>query len=281
MDGRTAVRLGGIFGLLAVVVMIPAYLVGYPDAPGSPEEATSYFGAGIGTFVFSNGVLPLFHVFFFILFLGVLYGVLRSAEDGAQGGGGGLPAAALAGGIVFAALSAAGFAAEILYPAALQRFGAFEPDAAFVLVSLTLSSWLYHFCQVGASAYGTSHLCGGPGDRCTAEVAGSGGVRGRPPDAFALSRPASGCPGGAVVDSGGLRADAYRRRWVYRRRAAQAYCTAVSPPNRHSPSCREGRYSRKVGFGHWFSETQSRKGSRRAGAVRLRHLSPTFPSRAT
>ena len=145
-------RLGGIFGLLAVVVMIPAYLVGYPDAPGSPEEATSYFGAGIGTFVFSNGVLPLFHVFFFILFLGVLYGVLRSAEDGAQGGGGGLPAAALAGGIVFAALSAAGFAAEILYPAALQRFGVFEPDAAFVLVSLTLSSWLYHFCQVGASA---------------------------------------------------------------------------------------------------------------------------------
>jgi pimeloyl-ACP methyl ester carboxylesterase len=73
MDGRTAVRLGGIFGLLAVVVMIPAYLVGYPDAPGSPEEASAYFGAGLGTFVFLNGVLPLFHVFFFILFLGVLY----------------------------------------------------------------------------------------------------------------------------------------------------------------------------------------------------------------
>jgi hypothetical protein len=152
MDGRTAVRLGGIFGLLAVVVMIPAYLVGYPDAPGSPEEASAYFGAGVGTFVFFNGVLPLFHVFFFILFLGVLYGVLRNAEDGAQGGGGGLPAAALAGGIVFAALSAAGFAAEILYPATLQRFGVLEPDAQFVLVSLTLSSWLYHFCQAGASA---------------------------------------------------------------------------------------------------------------------------------
>lgn len=144
-------RLGGIFGLLAVVAMIPAYLVGYPDAPGSPEEASAYFEAGTGAFVFSNGVLPLFHIFFFILFLGVLYGVLRSAEDGAQGGRGGLPAAALAGGIVFAALSAAGFAAEILYPATLQRFGVFEPDAQIVLVSLTLSSWLYHFCQVGAS----------------------------------------------------------------------------------------------------------------------------------
>jgi hypothetical protein len=152
MYGRTAVRLGGIFGLLAVIVMIPAYLVGYPDAPGSPEEASAYFGAGLGTFVFSNGVLPLFHVFFFILFLGVLNGVLRSAGDGAQGGGGGLPAAALAGGIVFVGLEAVGFTVEILYPAALQRFGVFEPDAAFVLVSLTLSSWLYHFCQVGASA---------------------------------------------------------------------------------------------------------------------------------
>jgi hypothetical protein len=147
MYPRTDVRLGGIFGLLAVVVMIPAYLVGYPDAPGSPQEASAYFGAGLGTFVFSNGVLPLFHVFFFTFFLGVLYGLLRRAGDDARGGG--LPAAALAGGIVFVALEAVGFAVEILYPAALQRFGVFEPDAAFVLVSLTLSSWLYHFCQVG------------------------------------------------------------------------------------------------------------------------------------
>lgn len=148
------VRLGGVFGLLAVVVMIPAYLVGTPDAPISPAEASSYFEAGLGTFVFSNGVLPLFHVFFFILFLGVLYGVLRRAEDSVQGGGsgGGLPAAALAGGIVFAALSAAGFAAEILYPATLQRFGDLDPSAPFALAFLTLSTWLYHFCQAGASA---------------------------------------------------------------------------------------------------------------------------------
>ena len=144
-------RLGGIFGLLSVVAMIPAYLVGYPDAPGSPTEAQSYFGAGLGTFVVSNGVLPLFHVFFFLLFLGLLYGVLRSAGDENRGVGAGLPAAALAGGIAFATLSAAGFTVEILYPATLQRFGAIEPDAAFVLISLTLSAWLYHFCQIGAS----------------------------------------------------------------------------------------------------------------------------------
>jgi uncharacterized membrane protein len=99
-DGNL-VRLGGIFGLVSVVAMIPAYLVGYPDAPGSQEEAGSYFETGLGTFVFSNGVLPLFHVFFFILFLGVLYGLLRGAEEyGDREGGirGALPAAALGGG---------------------------------------------------------------------------------------------------------------------------------------------------------------------------------------
>jgi hypothetical protein len=152
MADGALVRLGGLSGLLAVVAMIPAYLVGYPDAPGSPLEAQSYFGGGLGTFVFSNGILPLFHIFFFILFLGVLYGVLRSAGNEARGVGAGLPAAALAGGVVFATLSAAGFTVEIVYPAVLQRFGDIQPDAAFVLVSLTLSSWLYHYCQIGTSA---------------------------------------------------------------------------------------------------------------------------------
>jgi hypothetical protein len=151
MTEGNLVRLGGVFGLLAVVAMIPAYLVGHPDAPGSPVEAQAYFAAGAGAFVFSNGVLPLFHVFFFLLFLGVLYGVLRGAGDDARGVGAGLPAATLAGGIVFAALTAAGFTVEILYPAILQRFGTLEPDTAFVLASLTLSTWLYHYCQIGTS----------------------------------------------------------------------------------------------------------------------------------
>src|SRR4028118_2181778 len=118
------VRLGGIFGLLSVVAMIPAYLVGYPDAPGSPEEAGTYFEEGLGTFVFSNGVLPLLHIFFFILFLGVLYGLLRGAEEAGDRGAGGvrgaLPAAALAGGILFAALEAAGVTAGVRFPAAPQ-----------------------------------------------------------------------------------------------------------------------------------------------------------------
>ena len=80
-DGHMAdgnlLRLGGVSGLLAVVSMIPAYLVGYPDAPGL-LEAQTYFDAESGMFVFSNGILPS-STFFFLLFLGVLYGMLRSA----------------------------------------------------------------------------------------------------------------------------------------------------------------------------------------------------------
>jgi hypothetical protein len=147
------VRLGGVFGLLAVLARIPGHLIGHPDSPGSSAKAGSYFAIGNGAFVLFNGVFLLFSIFFLVLFLGVLYGVLRLAEEGAQRrGGGGLAAAALAGGIVFATLSAAGTAVEIVYPATLLRFGDFELGSQVGLVSLTLSSWLYHFGQVGASA---------------------------------------------------------------------------------------------------------------------------------
>ncbi len=65
MDGNL-VRLGGLFGLVSALVMIPAYLVGTPNAPGSLAEANSYFDAGPGAFLLFNGVLPLFQVFFFL-----------------------------------------------------------------------------------------------------------------------------------------------------------------------------------------------------------------------
>ena len=142
------VRLGGVAGLLSVLFMLPAYVVGYPDAPTSPAEANTYFDEGLGAFVFANGTIPIFHLFFFLCFLVVLCGMLRRAEGEEFDG---LSSAVLAGGIVFAALSAAGFAAEILYPATLLRFDGFQPDGKHVLLSLALSSWLYHFCQAGAS----------------------------------------------------------------------------------------------------------------------------------
>jgi hypothetical protein len=86
-------------------------------------------------------------VFFFLWFLGVLRGVLR----GAEGEGGVLSTVALAGGIAFAALTSAGFAAEILYPAALLRFEGYDQADGLALASLALATWLYHYCQVGAS----------------------------------------------------------------------------------------------------------------------------------
>ena len=76
--------------------------------------------------------------------------MLRHAEDDAHRGAG-LPAAALAGGIiVFVGLQAAGSAAEIVYPETLLSFEGIEPDERFGLMSLILSLWLFHFCQVGA-----------------------------------------------------------------------------------------------------------------------------------
>jgi hypothetical protein len=42
-----------------------------------------------------------------------------------------------------------GYAVEIMYPATLQRFVNFVPEAQRAFESLALSTWLYHFCQVG------------------------------------------------------------------------------------------------------------------------------------
>ncbi len=150
MTGDGMARLGGICGLLFVLLMVPAYAVGYPDAPtstSSARDALGYFGTSPGSFVLFNGVLAVFSTFFFLWFLGALHGVLRRAE----GEGGGLSSAALTGGTAFIVLSCAGYAAELVYPATLVRFENFVPDAQRVFEFLALSSWLYHFCQVGAA----------------------------------------------------------------------------------------------------------------------------------
>lgn len=142
--------MGGVCGLLYVILMVPAYVVGYPDAPtpaSSAEEVVGYFGASPDTFVLANGTLAVFSTFFFVWFLAMLYGVLRRAEGEEVG----LSSAALVGGTLFIALSCAGYAAEIIHPATLLRFENFTPDGEPAFTSLALSAWLYHFCQVGAS----------------------------------------------------------------------------------------------------------------------------------
>jgi hypothetical protein len=154
--GRAA-RLGGIGGILYVVLFIPAYIVGSPDTPNrasTDQGVFDYFAEGLGAFLFFNGVLTIFALFFLLWFLGALYGVLRSAEGDEEGGW--LSSAALVGGIVFATLSYAGVAVEIVHPATLSRFEDFEPDPQLVFMTLALATWLYHFCQVGTSVLATA-----------------------------------------------------------------------------------------------------------------------------
>ena len=43
--GTLATRIGGAFGILAVLVMIPAFIVGSPDQPRTPDEARNYYDA--------------------------------------------------------------------------------------------------------------------------------------------------------------------------------------------------------------------------------------------
>ena len=141
----TETKIGGAFGVLAAVAMIPAYVVGTPNEPHTPEEAAGYYESAAG-FVTANGALPLLHVLLGLVFLGVLVHVLRRAA-----GPSGAVYVALAGGVLFFALTSAGFAAEVAYPAAVVRFGEIVlPALAQPL--LALSIWSYHYAQIGAAA---------------------------------------------------------------------------------------------------------------------------------
>ena len=93
-----------------------------------------------------DGTLPLLHLLFGLVFLGVLVSVLRSAA-----GPTGAVYIALLGGAVFLALTAAGLAAEVAIPAAIVRFN----DATVGDYSqpfLGLAVWLYHYSHIGSAA---------------------------------------------------------------------------------------------------------------------------------
>lgn len=142
---NTETKIGGVCGVLAAVAMIPAYVVGTPDQPRTPEEAAGYYESA-SWFVTANGALPMLHVLLGLVFLGVLVHVLRQAA-----GPSGAVYLALAGGGLFFALTSVGFAAEVAYPAAVVRFGdLLLPELAQPL--LALSVWSYHYAQVGAAA---------------------------------------------------------------------------------------------------------------------------------
>ena len=83
VNSSSVVRFGGISGILFVVLIIPTYIVGYPDASkpaSSTQGVLGYFDA-VGAFLFFNVVLSIFAAFFLGWFIGILHGVLRSAES--------------------------------------------------------------------------------------------------------------------------------------------------------------------------------------------------------
>ncbi|MGE2725135.1 hypothetical protein [Mycolicibacterium pulveris] len=143
--GTGTIRIGGLCAIASAAAIVPAYLAGSPDQPDAPGGVQSYV-EGAASFLTANGVLPLLHILFGVLFLGVLTATLRTAA-----GPTGAVYTALIGGTVFLALTAAGLAAEVAVPAALMQFddvtatGASQPF-------LGLSMWLYHYSQLAAGA---------------------------------------------------------------------------------------------------------------------------------
>ena len=150
LNGRAAVRLGGLSGILFVVLFVPSYLSA-PDSPiatSGPQDVIDYFTDRQDGILIINGLLLVFGAFFFLWFLGTLHGVLQDAE----GEGHGFSSVSLAGGLIFIALVLTGAAVEIVYPSTLARVENFQQDAQLGFLSLALSGWMYHFAFVGMAA---------------------------------------------------------------------------------------------------------------------------------
>lgn len=142
--GSGTIRLGGVFGLACAATIVPAYVVGSPEQPDSPNDVKAYFDSA-ASFLTANGTLPLLYLLFGILFLGVLISVLRSAA-----GPNGAVYAALIGGSASLILVTAGLAAEVAVPAAIVRFGNVSVTE-YSQPFLGLSVWLYHYGQIGSA----------------------------------------------------------------------------------------------------------------------------------
>jgi hypothetical protein len=139
-----AVRIGGLCGVGAAATAIPAYVVGSPELPDTPEKLAGYYEKA-ESFIAANGTIPLIHLFLGIVFIAVLVAVLRAAM-------GPEPAVYMAviGGAVFIALTAAGLATEVAIPAVIARFGDVI-EVGVVRPFLALSVWLYHYSQIGSA----------------------------------------------------------------------------------------------------------------------------------
>lgn len=143
--GSGTIRLGGLLGVASAGVIVPSYLVGSPETPQDAGGVDAYFDHA-ATFLTLNGTLPLLHLLFGLLFVGVLVSVLRSAA----GPTGAVYTAAL-GGAIFLALTAAGLAAEVAIPAAIVRFDDLTVTS-YSQPFLGLAVWLYHYSHIGSAA---------------------------------------------------------------------------------------------------------------------------------
>ncbi|MFV9636397.1 hypothetical protein [Mycobacterium neumannii] len=143
--GSGTIRLGGLLGVACAGVVVPAYLVGSPEMPKDADGVDAHFDSA-ATFLTLNGTLPLLHLLFGLLFLGVLVSMLRSAA----GPTGAVYTAAI-GGTVFLALTAAGLAAEVAVPAAIVRFDDLTVTS-YSQPFLGMAVWLYHYSHIGSAA---------------------------------------------------------------------------------------------------------------------------------
>lgn len=138
-------RIGGLFGIASALVIIPAYLVGSPEAPDTTAEAQGYFDS-VSSFLTANGTLALLHVLFALVFIGVLVSLLHAAAG---------PSAAVyiaaIGGAVFLTMTAAGIAAEVAVPAAIVQFDNVTMTD-LTQPFLALAIWLYNFSHIGSTA---------------------------------------------------------------------------------------------------------------------------------
>ena len=215
--GRAA-RLGGIGGILYVVLFIPAYIVGSPDAPNrasTDQGVFDYFAEGLGAFLFFNGVLTIFALFFLLWFLGALYGVLRSAE-----GGGGEPPALLrrpgrGDSLRDAIVRGRGRRDRPPGdPEPLRGLRARPPTCFHDVGARYVAVPFLPGRDLGA---GYRDLSVGPQEGDSADLDGLRRFRGGPPRATALPYSPARRPGRAALDSGGLGPNAHRLRRPFSR----------------------------------------------------------------
>ena len=151
--GSGAIRIGGLCGIVSALTILPAYNIGSPEKPRDPADVQGYYESA-ASFLTFNGDLPLLHILFGLIFVGVLATILRHASGSSFAG-----YIAVVGGAVFLALTAAGLAAEIAVPAAIVRFDDLTA-IAYTRPFLMMSLWLYHFSQLGSAAliFATSYV---------------------------------------------------------------------------------------------------------------------------